>query len=167
MTRTKQANSLNCFVCGIQNPLGLHLKFYETAPGEVEAECTVTEQYQGYPGIVHGGIVSAMLDELAGRSMMGDTSAPRFMFTARLQVRYHKNVPIGQPLRLIGKAGESRGRKSTATSAIYDCDGTLLAEAEVLMINVPQSVVEDVDLQALGWKVYPDESPEFVNEGHI
>ena len=100
-----QPNSRHCFVCGIANPVGLHLRFYETAPGEVTVECTLPEQYQGYPGVVHGGIVAAMLDEVSGRSYMGNGESPRFMFTARLEVRYRKNVPVGQPLRLVGKAG--------------------------------------------------------------
>ena len=65
-----QANSKFCFVCGLANTYGLKLRFYTTAPGEVTADYVVTEQYQGFPGIVHGGIVAAMLDEAAGRAQM-------------------------------------------------------------------------------------------------
>ena len=104
----KQPNSRHCFVCGVENPIGLHLKFYETAPGEVTADLNLPNIYQGYPGIVHGGIIAAMLDEAAGRAHMGPVEAPRFMFTAKLDVRYRKNVPVGQPLRLVGKAGPDK-----------------------------------------------------------
>ncbi len=152
----KQPGSLKCFVCGIKNPFGLHLRFYENTPGEISAEYSVPEAYQGYPGVVHGGIVSAMLDEAAGRALMG-SGMPRFMFTARLDIRYRKNVPIGQPLRLVGHAGKSKGRKATATSEIYDQEGTLLAQAEALLIDVPEDLVQKTNLEALGWKVYPDE----------
>jgi acyl-coenzyme A thioesterase PaaI-like protein len=86
----------------------LHLKFYETAQGEVTANLCLTDNYQGYPGIVHGGVIAAMLDEAAGRAHMGPNDAPRFMFTARLDVRYRKNVPVGQPLRLVGRAGQTK-----------------------------------------------------------
>jgi hypothetical protein len=79
------------------------------------------------------------------------------MYTARLEIRYRKNVPVGLPLRLIGKAGSSKRRTATATSAIYGPDGSLLAEAEVLLVNVPEESIPDVDLSALGWKVYPEE----------
>ncbi len=151
----KQPNSHHCFVCGVQNPYGLHLKFYEEQPGEVSAEYTVPEHYQGYPGVTHGGVVAAMLDEVAGRAHMGG-DPPRFMFTARLSIRYRKNVPTGQPLRLIGHAGESRGRTATAKSEIYDQAGNLLAEAEALMVDVPEEVVGGVNLETLGWKVYDD-----------
>jgi len=155
--KSLQPSSRHCFVCGVENPLGLQLRFYDSEPGEVVAEYSLHENYQGYPGVAHGGVVAAMLDEAAGRSLMGDMVTPRFMFTARLNVRYRKNVPVGQPLRLVGKAGESRGRTATATSTIYDQAGNILAEAEALLINVPDQVVQNVDLAQLGWQIYPQD----------
>ena len=154
--RSLQPNSKHCFVCGLDNPFGLHLRFYDTGPGEVTAEITIPNSYQGYPGVVHGGIVAAMLDEAAGRAHMGG-DPPRFMFTARLEIQYRKNVPIGQPLRLVGLAGKTKGRTAASTSAIYDLDGLLLAEAETLMVNVPDETLKGADLETLGWKVYPVE----------
>ena len=154
--RAKQPNSRHCFVCGIENPIGLHLKFYETGPGEVTADLNLPDRYQGYPGIVHGGVIAAMLDEAAGRAHMGTYEAPRFMFTAKMDVRYRKNVPVGQPLRLVGRAGPTKSRTAEACSAIYDQQGTLLADADVLLVNVPERMIQSTDLEALGWKVYPD-----------
>jgi len=152
----RQPNSRHCFVCGLQNPFGLHLRFDLTAPGEVEARYTVPERYQGYPGVVHGGVVAAMLDEVAGRTHMGG-DPPRFMYTARLQIRYRQNVPVGQPLRIVGRAQKSKGRTATATGTIYAQNGAVLAEADVLLIDVPADVRDGVDLQALGWRVYEEE----------
>ena len=149
-----QPNSQHCFVCGVSNPFGLQLRFYVSGPGEVTAECTLADPYQGYPGVVHGGVVAAMLDEASGRSMMGDDLNPRFMFTARLDIRYRKNVPVGEPLRLVGRAGKNRGRSATASGAIYNAGGELLAEAEAVLIDVPENLVGKTDLEALGWKVY-------------
>jgi acyl-coenzyme A thioesterase PaaI-like protein len=151
----KQPNSKHCFVCGRENPYGLKLNFYETEPGVVAVEYTVPEQYQGYPGVVHGGVVAAILDEVTGRALMG-ADPPRFMFTARLEVRYHKNVPIGKPLKIIGYAGKSRERTATAIGKVFGPEGDLLAEAEALLVNVPQEISGQVDLEAIGWKVYPD-----------
>lgn len=152
--KSLQPNSRQCFVCGLSNPFGLHLRFYDTNPAEVTAEVTLPEQFQGYPGVVHGGIVAAMLDEAAGRSHMVG-AAPRFMYTAKLDVRYRKNVPVGKPLRLVGKAGESKRRSALAASAIYDDEGTLLAEAEALLVDIPQEVIGQASLEELGWKIYP------------
>jgi len=152
----KQPNSRKCFVCGIENPVGLHLKFYETSSGEITADYTAPEHFQGYPGVLHGGIVAAILDETAGRALMGDPAAPRFMFTGKLEVRYRKNVPVGQPLKVVGRAGRDKGRAAEATSAIYNQDGTLLAEADALLMNLPEAPDPSI-LEKLGWKVYPDE----------
>ena len=151
----KQPNSNHCFVCGRQNPFGLHLIFHETAPGEVTVEYTVPEQFQGYPGVVHGGVVAAMLDEVIGRTHMGGFP-PRFMFTARLDIRYRKNVPVGKPLRIIGHAINSRERTATASGQIFGPEGELLAEADGMLVNVPEGLVENVDLETIGWMVDPD-----------
>ncbi len=151
----KQPNSNHCFVCGRQNPFGLHLIFHETAPGEVTVEYTVPEQFQGYPGVVHGGVVAAMLDEVIGRTHMGGFP-PRFMFTARLNIRYRKNVPVGKPLRIIGHAIDSRERTATASGQIFGPEGELLAEADGMLVNVPEDLVENVDLETIGWMVDPD-----------
>jgi acyl-coenzyme A thioesterase PaaI-like protein len=156
--RIKQPNSRMCFICGVENPVGLHLHIYETAPGEVEAIYTAPEHFQGYPGVLHGGIVGAILDELSGRALMGsDPIAPRFMFTARLEIKYRKNVPIGVPLKIIGRAGKSRSKSAEAWAGIYDAGtGELLAEANSLLINVPADQFNAEDLERLGWKIYPD-----------
>jgi len=155
LTNNRQPNSRHCFVCGLQNPFGLQLRFEVTAPGEVEARYTVSERYQGFPGVVHGGIVAAMLDEVAARAHIG-IDPPRFMYTARMEIRYRQNVPVGKPLRVVGRAVKNRGRTATATGAIYDLDGALLAEADLLLVDVPSDVVGSVDLAALGWRVYED-----------
>ncbi|NLG72434.1 MAG: PaaI family thioesterase [Chloroflexi bacterium] len=153
---TRQPNSRFCFVCGVKNPVGLKMVFEQTGPGEVSAVITVPEHFEGYPGVVHGGITAAMLDEAACRVYMNE-DPPRFLFTARLEIRYRKNVPTQTPLRLVGKALKDRGRTVTAHSALYLEDGTLLAEGEALMVDVPEEMSRDADLDAVGWRVYSDE----------
>ena len=154
----RQASSRHCFVCGVENTHGLHLVFHQAGPGEVSADFTPPAHFEGYPGVVHGGIVAAMLDEISGRAQMGDDpDHPRFMFTARLEIRYRRNVPVGQPLHLVGRAVTSKGRTATATGQIFGPDGTLLAEAEALLVDIPGEGMDLNALEALGWKVYPDE----------
>jgi hypothetical protein len=86
------------------------------------------------------------------------------MVTARLEVRYRKNVPVGQPLRLVGRAGKQRGRTATGTGEIYGPDGALLAEAEALLVDVPEEVVDTTNLEALGWRVYEESKGEGLRE---
>jgi acyl-coenzyme A thioesterase PaaI-like protein len=152
----KQPNSRMCFICGLENPVGLQLKIYEIEPGVIEATYTAPAHHQGYPNVLHGGIVAAILDEMSGRAHMGDPSQPRFLFTAKLEVKYRKNVPIGKPLRIVGKAGKTKGRMAEGWAGVYDETGTLLAECNSLLIDVPVAMLDSVDHEALGWKIYPD-----------
>ena len=152
----KQPNSRMCFICGLENPIGLHLHIYETSPGMVESTYVAPDHFQGYPGVLHGGMVAALVDEMAGRSLMGsDPSKPRFMFTARMEVRYRKNVPIGKLLKVIGKAGRSKSNSAEAWAGIYEAEtDELLAEGKVLLIEVPAQQLDRSKLQDLGWKIY-------------
>jgi acyl-coenzyme A thioesterase PaaI-like protein len=152
----KQPNSRLCFICGLENPVGLKLKIYQTEPGVIETTYIAPEHFQGYPGVLHGGIVATILDEMSGRAQMGDPSSPRFMFTGKLEVKYRKNVPIGKPLKIIGKAGKAKDKTAEGWAGIYDEEGNLLAEANTLLINVPQEMLDVANLEDLGWKVYPD-----------
>jgi acyl-coenzyme A thioesterase PaaI-like protein len=145
-----------CFICGLENPVGLKLRIYQTEPGVIETTYTAPEHFQGYPGVLHGGIVATILDEISGRAHMGDPSAPRFMFTAKLEVKYRKNVPTNTPLKIIGKAGRTKGKMAEGWAGIYDENETLLAEANAILINVPQEVLDNTNLDQLGWKIYPE-----------
>ena len=79
------------------------------------------------------------------------------MYTAKLEIKYRGNVPTEEPLTIVGKAGKDRGRMAEGWAGIYHPDGTLLAEANALLFDLPQDAFGDADLEALGWKVYPDE----------
>ena len=138
--------------------MGLHLHIYETAPGEVQSTYIAPEHFQGYPGVLHGGIVAAIIDEISGRAQMGsDAMDPRFMFTAKLEVKYRKNVPIGKPLKIIGRAARARAKSAEAWAGIYDAEtDELLAEGNTLLIDVPADQFDRSRLNELGWKIYPE-----------
>ena len=147
-----------CFICGVENPVGLHLHIYETEPGVVETTYIAPEHFQGYPGVLHGGIVGAIIDEISGRALMGgDSLNPRFMFTAKLEVKYRRNVPTGKLLKIVGRAGKSKSRSAEAWAGIYDAETQeLLAEGNTLLMNVPADQFDASKLDELGWKVYPE-----------
>jgi uncharacterized protein (TIGR00369 family) len=154
---TKQPNSRFCFVCGLENPNGLHLHFYQTSPGEVSVRYRVPDKFQGYPGVVHGGIVAAMLDEATGRALMGtDPENTRFMYTARLDIQYRKPVPTGEELHIVGKATKVKRRSAMAEARIFSPEGEVLAEATAILVDVPAEALDRQNLEILGWKVYPE-----------
>ena len=150
-----QPNSRNCFVCGLQNAIGLRLRFFHRQDGGVQARVRLSSEYEGYPGLVHGGIVAALLDEIVGRALMVD-DPNRFMMTARLELRYRQPVPVGQPLQLSGWVLRDRGRSATAHGELRLLSGELAAEAEALLAEWPDSPRDPELLDRLGWKVVPE-----------
>ena len=69
----KQPNSYHCFICGVKNSAGVHVRFYEVqrdgSGDEIVARFTGQEQHQGYPGRMHGGVITGILDETIGRAI--------------------------------------------------------------------------------------------------
>jgi len=151
----QQPNSAMCFVCGLENQAGLRLVFYETSPNEVVASYSPPEQFQGYPGVLHGGIVASLLDEAGGRVVMIGNHR-HFMMTAKMEVKYRRPTPLGQPLTVYGRLLKMRGRLAVAHAELRLADGTVTAEAELTLADLPGEALPEADLEALGWRVYPD-----------
>jgi len=148
----RQPNPDYCFVCGRKNPHGLYMTFYDNGADEVWSNYTDPEAYQGYPGVVHGGVVAAMLDEAVGRvAMIGDPH--HFMESVTLQVKYRHSVPTETPLRIVGRIVRLRGRLGKARGEVILPDGTVAAEAEMTLADVPAEMVQNVNLERLGWYI--------------
>ncbi|MGH2537995.1 MAG: PaaI family thioesterase [Candidatus Promineifilaceae bacterium] len=154
----RQPNSDHCFVCGRRNPRGLYMTFYDNGRDEVLSEFAVPEEYQGYPGIVHGGVVAAMLDEVVGRvAMIADHH--HFMMSVRLEVKYRHPVPTGEPLCVVGRALRLRGRLGRAEGEIVLADGRIAAQSSMTLADLPAELLAGADLAALGWRLDAAASP--------
>lgn len=154
MTHHKQPNSDFCFVCGRKNPHGLYMTFFDNGQNEVYSDYTVPAAFQGYPGIVHGGVVAAMLDEVVARvAMIADHH--HFMMSVKLEVKYRHPVPTEQPLRVVARIERLRGRLGKAVGEIYLPDGQLAAESAMTLADVPLELLQHTNLEALGWRIDP------------
>jgi uncharacterized protein (TIGR00369 family) len=113
-----------CFGCGRLNPFGLKLVFEEQADTYL-THFTGNLHHQGYDGVMHGGIVSTLLDEVMARHIYskGVTAV-----TARLEVRYLKPTPIDVPLLIEGRITHHKGRIYVTAGTIKLPDGTVTAE---------------------------------------
>ncbi len=148
-TLQRQPNSRMCFCCGRENPIGLHLKF--DFDGErVWTTFTPQEPHQGYPGILHGGIAYAILDEVIGRVAIAHD---KWVVTARMEIRYRQPVPLGQPLRAMGEIVENRRRLLTARGEIHLPDGSVAVEATGTFMEAPQEVQAEWQAALLDWRV--------------
>ncbi len=150
-----QPNSDYCFICGRNNPHGLYVRFCDNGRNEVYANPIVPDAYQGYPGIVHGGIVAALLDEAVGRVALIEDHH-HFMMSVKLEVKFRHPVPTETPLKIIGRIERMRGRLGKAVGLLQLPDGTLAAESAMTLADVPSELVEGIDLDALGWYVDPE-----------
>jgi acyl-coenzyme A thioesterase PaaI-like protein len=123
-----------CFGCG-DNPIGLRLPEPGVAGGErYEARFSFDTRHQGGPGVAHGGLVAAALDEACG------LLATWYRFpavTARMFVRYRRPVPINRELLVRAAVEEpGHGRRIRIRGAL-ELDGRILAEARAAFLHVP------------------------------
>jgi acyl-coenzyme A thioesterase PaaI-like protein len=123
-----------CFACGQLNVHGLRLELH--AQGDrCWTELAVPATFQGWEGITHGGVVSAILDEVMAWSLIG---ADRLGFTARLEVDFKRPVPVGRPIRAEGWVEDRRRRRFDTRAELRDLGtGKLLAEARAIYIGAP------------------------------
>jgi acyl-coenzyme A thioesterase PaaI-like protein len=122
-----------CWGCG-DNPAGIGLPLPAREGLErYEATFSFDARHQGGPGIVHGGLVSAALDEACGLLATWH-SFPAV--TGRIFVRYRRPVPINVPLRVAASLEDSRGRRLDVRAELRH-EGTLLAEARTMLLHVP------------------------------
>ena len=155
----KQPNSQMCFVCGLENPIGLKMAFYEDDLGRVIARFTPDSEHEGYPGVVHGGIVTALLDEALSRSAI---ARGRWVVTVRLNVRFRRPTPTAAPLTVVGEIVECKKRTVEARASIILANGQISAQATGTFVDMPSEQAEQME-EALGrWEIAPDgEPPDF------
>lgn len=134
----------HCFGCGDENPHGLHLKFYPRTDGEpgIYTDWTPTATEEGYVGLVHGGLISTVCDEVMAWSCYAEAI---WGMTARLSVRFRRPVLVGQPYRATGWIVSSRGRMVDVAAAMHHrATGQLVAEATAQFLRVS-------DAQSAAW----------------
>jgi acyl-coenzyme A thioesterase PaaI-like protein len=133
-----------CFVCGQRNPFGLHLVF-RIDNNTIVAEFQPREEHQGFPGVIHGGIVAAVLDEALGRTSLLAKN-PEWSMTGRLEIRYRRYVPYGPLLRIRASLETERRRMVQASGklTLAEDENTILAEAEGTFLYLSTNVVDTI-----------------------
>jgi acyl-coenzyme A thioesterase PaaI-like protein len=125
----KQHISKMCFVCGAKNDFGLHANFYETDANELVALINPTEQHQGYPGRMHGGIAAAILDETIGRSICSGKDEQIWSVTLELKTRFRKPIPLDQELKIVARITSEGNRSFEGTGEIVLPNGEIAVSA--------------------------------------
>jgi len=115
-----------CFVCGDKNPIGLGVKFYEKEGGAA-AEFAPSVVLEGYKGLLHGGILGSLMDEVMIKAVLVKNI---YCVTAELSIRYKKPVEIADTLSLFGYIDKENGRVYTTKGWAKNQRGEVVAEAE-------------------------------------
>jgi uncharacterized protein (TIGR00369 family) len=149
----KQPNSKMCLVCGLKNPFGLLTAFYELDNQEILAVFRPRVEHQSYPGRLHGGIISTILDETIGRAIMMHSAGEVWGVTIDLQVRFKKPVPLDQELRVIGRITKDSNRFFEGTGELLLADGTVAAEGQGRYLKAPLDKIAEFDVEAQEWGV--------------
>lgn len=143
---SKQRNSRMCFICGMDNPIGLKAQFYNMEDGSVKTMFQYKEEYQSFPQRVHGGLTATMLDELGLRALWAKNGEDAFGVTMSMEVKYRKPVPYDQDLIGIGIVEKETSKFATMKTEIRDKSGVLLANAKVVYIKFePEQIAQGVD----------------------
>ena len=125
-----------CFACGQLNPGGMRLDF-EVSRDRATARYTAEQRYQGYDGLLHGGVVTALLDEAMGWAIFHQGI---WGVTARINVTFRRPVPTGEELVVEGEVVRDRGRLIETHGTISrTTDGAVLAEAEATFLRMPEA----------------------------
>jgi acyl-coenzyme A thioesterase PaaI-like protein len=153
----KQNNSRKCFVCGLENDLGLHSHFYETEAGALVALVKPREGHQSYPGRMHGGVAAALLDETIGRAIAIGRDDQVWGVTVELTTKYRKPIPLDVELRVVGRVTKDSGRFFEGEGEILLPGGEVAASASGRYLKVPIDKITDMNFAAEDW--FLEESP--------
>jgi hypothetical protein len=169
-----------CLVCGRDNPYGLHARFYELAPEEPAADTPakaaagapgsrpagaellglfgVREEHQSYPGRLHGGISSTILDETIGRAILL-VQPGAWGVTVEFSVRFRQPVPLDEEVRCVARITRDRSRIFEGAGEILLADGSVAVEGSGKYLKQSLEGITDHDFIEREWFADPRERP--------
>ena len=158
-----------CFGCGDDNPIGLHLRFAPDGEG-VKASFIPGPEHQGFHDVVHGGIISAVLDEAMA---WATAQAGVWAVTGEMRVRFRQPLEIGELTTVVARVNGTRGRLITvAAELLLDRDHSTIATASATFVKVDADVeaawraryLRDPDEVTVDQRVVPQNAAEASSE---
>jgi acyl-coenzyme A thioesterase PaaI-like protein len=116
-----------CLVCGAENGSGLHARFYELEGGELLGVFQPCAEHQSYPGRLHGGLSSAILDETIGRAIIVGHPGV-WGVTVEFTVKFRRPVPLDGELRAVSRITRDTSRLFEGTGELLLADGSVAVE---------------------------------------
>lgn len=125
----------SCFACGTENPRGLHLRFATARAGGVSLEWTPAKTLESFRGIIHGGIVTTVLDEAMSHAVV---ESHWKALTAEVRVRFRQSVRAGERLRVTARVVERRKRRILTEATMKTLAGEERAHAWGTFLLLPE-----------------------------
>jgi uncharacterized protein (TIGR00369 family) len=142
-----------CFACGELNANGIHLALH-VAGDTCWTELVLRDDFQGWEGIAHGGIVATILDEVMA---WATAASGAWSFTAKMSIEYRRPLPIGRHIRGEGRVVERRRRLLVTTGRLLDpATGEVFATADGLYVAAPEAQQAALK-QRYGFRFVPDD----------
>lgn len=132
MSKLDLADDGMCFACGRRNPDGLRLEFAYEA-GEVRTSLSFPRKYQGYRDLVHGGLLSTVLDEAMVTLL---NRLGHLAVTGELRIRFLHPVLVNQEIEIRARLVERRGKRFKVAASALLPDGVTAAEAEATCLSL-------------------------------
>jgi uncharacterized protein (TIGR00369 family) len=149
----------NCFACGTLNAHGLGLVLH-VEHGRSWTELTLDKGFEGWEGIAHGGIICTILDEVMAWALVGTDN---WGVTARMNVNFHRPVPVGHPIRAVGSVATMRRRIVETTAELIDGEtGEVLATATGTYVAAGEARKRELR-ERYGFRLLADGPPDSVD----
>lgn len=153
----KQNNCPDCFVCGTKNNFGLNTRFYELENNILVAITSGKDEHNSYPGRMHGGIISALIDETIGRAIQ-IKNKDIFGVTVELNIRYLKPTPLNEKIYIFGKIKEENRFTFSGIGYLLDSNGEILAKGNAKYFKLPpEKISEEYDWYKVENELDPEE----------
>ena len=162
----KQNNSEECIVCGLQNDASLKVRFYECDGGLICGIFHNEDFHQSFPGRMHGGMISAVLDETIGRAVM-IKNPDQWGVTGELKVRYLKPTPLETNLHCWGKIVSENSRLFKGVGYLETPDGEVVATGEATYFKLELSTIAEGQLDEHNWYLEKGEAPATLTSKNI
>lgn len=160
----KQPNSKMCFVCGLENKFGLKSRFYELEDGQLMAIFQPSDEHQGYPGRLHGGIAATILDETIGRAIMNSHSDIIWGVTVDFSMKLRKPVPMDGEIKVLARIVSEGTRSFQGEGEILLPDGQAAVVAKGKYLKMDIEKIADFDHEGDEWQVVPlPDDPEVID----
>jgi uncharacterized protein (TIGR00369 family) len=132
-----------CFVCGVENPSGLKLRYRKEGPNTISTQFTPPRDWTGWGNVLHGGFHALLLDEIMAMVPFGLWNERAFV-TKDMTIRYIKPAYVEKPLHIIGTLEQDLGREIIIRGEIRDEHGTVLTEARCTIVRLSQKAMESI-----------------------